>query len=229
MAQPFKVLAVAATQSEADAVRRISATSGSMEGFSVGNSSVELLVTGVGVISTAWTISKWLSSNPLPDLVVNIGIAGSYSDDIAIGEVVMPVSDCFADSGIETAEGFQTLAEAGLQDPDSFPFRQGLLIPENRYTLEMARYFKPVKAITVNMASGTYATIEKLIRKYNPEIESMEGAATFYVCLREKIPVIAFRAVSNRVEPRDRSKWNIELALKNLTEKLEEFILKIND
>ena len=31
--------------------------------------------------------------------------------NIAIGDVVMPVSDCFADAGIEDGENFMTLFE----------------------------------------------------------------------------------------------------------------------
>ena len=61
--------------------------------------------------------------------------------------------------------------------------------------------------------------------KYHPDIETMEGAAFFYVCSREKIPFMALRAVSNIVEPRDREKWNIELALANLSVKLNEVSL----
>jgi futalosine hydrolase len=228
MPESFRILAVTATQAEADAVRRISGTTGSAEVFKAGNCSFELLVTGVGSMSTAWALSKWLSANPLPDLVINAGIAGSYRDDIGIGEVVLPVSDCFADAGIETMEEFVTLAEAGLQDANKFPFRNGQLTSENKYTREFASCFKPVKAITVNTATGTDLTIKKLVRKYDPDIETMEGAAFFYICLRENIPFIAFRSVSNKVEPRDRSKWNIELALKNLADKLGEFVLMIN-
>jgi futalosine hydrolase len=54
----------------------------------------------------------------------------------------------------------------------------------------------------------------------------MEGAAFFYICAREKIPFISLRAISNRVERRERNKWNIPLALDNLAGKLEE-LLKI--
>ena len=64
------------------------------------------LVTGVGSISTAWAMKKWISSGLRPDLAINTGIAGSYKDDIATGDVVMPVSDCFADAGIETGNRF---------------------------------------------------------------------------------------------------------------------------
>jgi futalosine hydrolase len=53
----------------------------------------------------------------------------------------------------------------------------------------------------------------------------MEGATFFYICRGEKIPFLAIRAVSNYVEPRNRGKWNIPLALGNLAEKLAELFL----
>jgi futalosine hydrolase len=55
----------------------------------------------------------------------------------------------------------------------------------------------------------------------------MEGASFFYVCTLEKIPFLSLRAISNRIESRKRNKWNIPLALHNLTEKLKEVIIKL--
>ncbi len=84
---------------------------------------------------------------------------------------------------------------------------------------------KPVNAITVNTASGTLQTIEKLSKKFNPDIETMEGAAFFYICSGGKIPFLAIRSISNKVEPRNKDNWDIRFALDNLSEKLKDFIL----
>ncbi|MDD2492134.1 MAG: hypothetical protein PHV12_08105, partial [Bacteroidales bacterium] len=59
---------------------------------------------------------------------------------------------------------------------------------------------------------------------FKPQIESMEGAAFFYVCLLEKIPFVELRSVSNEVGERDRSKWNIPLALSQLRESVKELL-----
>ena len=75
---------------------------------------ISVLVAGVGSVSTAWEMQKWFSVNEKPDLAINAGIAGSYKEDIKIGDVVMPVTDCFADAGIEDGDNFLTLSEAGL-------------------------------------------------------------------------------------------------------------------
>ncbi|MCJ7447532.1 MAG: futalosine hydrolase [Bacteroidales bacterium] len=225
---PLKILLVTATSAEADALKNIPEIRIFPDGFLFGRHEIRLLVSGVGSISTAWAMTKWLSANPKPDLAINAGIAGSYREDIIKGEVVIPVSDCFADAGIEAGNDFITLAEAGLESPDKFPFKRGIIIADNKYITLAVSHLKPVRAITVNTATGSAATIEKLIRKFNPDIETMEGATFFYICTGERIPFLAIRAISNKVEPRDKSKWDIPLAISNLSEKLKEIILMLD-
>jgi futalosine hydrolase len=43
----------------------------------------------------------------------------------------------------------------------------------------------------------------------------------------EGIPFLQLRSVSNYVEIRDKSKWNIPLAVKQLNDKLKELILQL--
>ena len=140
----------------------------------------------------------------------------------------MPVTDCFADAGIEDGNNFFTLSEAGLTGADDFPYRNGLLYSDPQYNDMMKDILKPVRAITVNTATGSETSRIKLLKKFNPDIETMEGATFFYICAMERIPFIAVRAISNRVETRDKTKWNIALALDNLSEKLNELIIRLN-
>jgi futalosine hydrolase len=223
----YKVLLTTATDAEAEAFRKIPEIKTSPEGLFVGRCELNLLVTGVGSISTSWAMTKWLSSNPEPDLAINAGIAGSYRDDIIVGDVVVPVSDCFADAGIETETGFITLEEAGLADPDRFPFTKGRIVAGNKYTELALTFMRPAQAITVNSATGSETTRERLLKRFNPDIETMEGATFFYICSRGKLPYMALRSISNRVELRNKDKWNIPLALFNLSEKLREFLLMV--
>jgi futalosine hydrolase len=218
----LRILLVTATNAEADTFQQMTGIKSSPSGYKFDDHEIISLVTGVGTVATAWTMTKWISSGLKPDLAVNIGIAGSYRNEILNGDVVVPVSDCFADAGIETPDGFLTLAEAGLEDPDRFPFRNGRILADNRFIKSAVKHLKPVNAITVNTITGTREAIDKLVKKYQPDIETMEGAAFFYVCCRENIPFLAVRSVSNKVEPRDRKKWEMELALSNLQKKLKE-------
>ena len=223
----FKILFVTATGAEFDTLKKIRGMIPRDERFYFGDLEIINLVTGVGSISTAWTMKQWLSMNGNPDLAINAGIAGSYNMELIIGDVVMPVSDCFADAGIEDGDTILTLAEAGLSGADEFPYRNGLLYPDEMYHNKFRNILKPVNAISVNTATGSVISMRRLIKKYNPDIETMEGATFFYICSREKIPFLALRAISNRVEKRNKNNWNIELALDNLSEKLNDVLLTL--
>jgi futalosine hydrolase len=223
----FKILYVTASGAESEALKKISGIVYSSDVFRLGAKEIRLLVTGVGCMSTAWALREWLSVNETPDLIINGGIAGSYNPDIKVGDVVMPLSDCFADSGIEDGENFNTLFEAGLAGKDDFPFSSGLICVDNRYSDSLKDIIRQVKAITVNTATGSDATRKRLENKFNPDIETMEGATFFYICKRENLRFLAIRAISNVVEQRNRDKWNIPLALDNLSEKLKEIIVRL--
>lgn len=218
-----RILIVAATEGEAGIFRNINGMATSLEELEKGDYKIDTLVTGVGSVSTSWSLSKWFSVNEKPQLAINIGIAGSFKKDIVAGDVVVAVSDCFADAGIESGEGFLTLAEAGLEDPDRFPFRGGRIICDNRFVNLAAAKLRKVNAVTVNTASGTEETIARLASKYDPDIETMEGATFAYICSCEKVDYLALRSVSNLIGPRQEQKWDIPLALKKLALALEEF------
>jgi futalosine hydrolase len=222
-----RVLIVFATSAEAEILQRLEGTVSSDGSRRFGNSIISCLVTGVGGISTAWAMKQWLSQNSYPDLAINAGIAGSYSGKINVGDVVMTLTDCFADMGIETGAKIITLAEAGLMDPDKFPFNKGVIVADNKFVKKAGTILKKVNGITVNTCSGSVSTIERLRRKFNPDIETMEGATFFYICALEKIPFLSLRAISNKVEPGNRDSWNIKLALDNLAGKLEEILLML--
>ena len=222
---PYRILIVTATSVEAEAIARVPDARAIPGGYLIGGLEINVLVAGVGSVSTAWEMLKWFSVNSRPDLVINAGIAGSYKEDIKIGDVVMPVTDCFADAGIEDGNNFLTLTEAGLLSADEFPFSEGLIHSEYGLAETLGSILKPVNAITVNTATGSETTRDRLVKKFNPDIETMEGATFFYICRREKLPFLALRSVSNIVEIRNKSNWDIKLAIRNLAEKLNEVFL----
>jgi futalosine hydrolase len=224
---PYKILFVTATLVEAEAIGRIPGSKTIQGGYLIGGFEIMVLVAGVGSISTAWEMQKWFSVNGKPDLAINAGIAGSYKEEIKIGNVVMPLTDCFADSGIEDGNNFLTLSEAGLISANEFPFSGGLIHTDPLFAGELRGIVKAVNAITVNTATGSDTTRDRMVKKYNPDIETMEGATFFYICTREKIHFLALRAISNIVEIRNKNNWDIKLALLNLAEKLNEVFLTI--
>jgi len=176
----------------------------------------DFLITGAGMVATAFAMGKHLATHQY-DLAINLGIAGSFSKDIALGDVVEIVEDTFAELGAEDDEDFITIDKLGFGESS---FRSTYLLP-GHFNLRKAN------AITVNTVHGNEASIRKISNRINAEIESMEGAAFFYACREAGLPCMQIRAVSNYVEKRDRDSWQIGLAIKNLDKFAAEFLKEL--
>ncbi|MCB0705698.1 MAG: hypothetical protein KDC34_10330, partial [Saprospiraceae bacterium] len=82
---------------------------------------------------------------------------------------------------------------------------------------------------SVQKVHGSEASIRRIREKYDPDLESMEGAACFYVCMLEGVPFLQIRAISNYVEPRNRDNWEIGLAIDKLNEILVGFFASLGN
>ncbi|AMR30687.1 hypothetical protein A0256_04250 [Mucilaginibacter sp. PAMC 26640] len=174
-----------------------------------------LLITGVGMVATAFALGKELALNQY-DLVVNLGIAGSFDRSIALGEVVEVVYDTLSELGAEDADAFLPISLMGLGE-SAFKASETIAnIFGGSKSAALYKTLKQTKSITVNTVHGDEESIERVIKRLNPQIESMEGAAFFYACSQAGVPCIQIRAVSNYVERRNRDNWQIGLAVKNL-------------
>jgi futalosine nucleosidase len=186
---------------------------------------VDFMLTGIGTTSTCYRLTKQIlqaNAEGKPyNLIINVGIAGSYDlEKFPIGSAAIIKKEYFGDLGFETMFGFQTLFEYDLLDADVFPYKSGALnlqpTPYQNIEKLLEKYNKAV-GVTVQTVTGNPAKVENIYKQFNPNIESMEGAAVYYVCILEKIPFFELRTVSNKVGERDKSKWNIPLALDTLT------------
>ncbi|MBI4648952.1 MAG: futalosine hydrolase [Bacteroidia bacterium] len=219
----MKILAVLATKHEVyPFIQKLGFTEKKNEQFFSGiyqNINIDILITGIGCHSTIYFMCKTLQKYNY-DLLLNAGIAGSYTKEIHIGTVVNVIEDQFIDLGIEENGKFFSLFEKKYLAPDEFPFDDGVL--RNTSKISSITFQKMIKALgaTSNTVHENRANIAHLLEKYCLDIETMEGAAFFYVALIEKIPFIQIRAVSNYVENRNENNWNIPLAIENLSNTL---------
>ena len=156
-------------------------------------------------------------------LAINAGVAGSFKKNIQLGTVVNVTSDCFADLGAEDGDRFLTLKEMGFRSQIT-DYRLQIT---GFHTLIAIKKLQKVKGLTVNTVHGNSTSIKKVVKKFNPDIESMEGAAFFLACNYEKIPRVQIRAVSNYVERRNKKNWKLDLAIKNLNIFLEQLLISI--
>jgi len=174
---------------------------------------ISVLITGPGINQTSYFLTKALC-NQQYELVVNVGIAGAFNKNLAIGDVVNIGTERFADLGVEEADGsFTDLHQLELSQPNEFPYTDGKLV--NSHASQF-NFLPIVDGLTVNKVHGQEKSIEAIRQKYNGDIESMEGAAFFYCCLMEKVAFLQIRSISNYVVKRNRADWNIPLAIERL-------------
>ena len=182
--------------------------------------SVEILISGIGAVATTFRLTQTLMNRSYSH-VISMGIAGSFADDIPVEEVVQITEDCFADLGIDNNGTFLNLKEAELNDvEDCFSD-----LTSNPHPIPS--FHRKVRGVTVQTATGSQKRIDELVSKYQPEVETMENAAFFYVCRMMQIPFASFRAISNKVEPRNRANWHITEAIEKMNNAVNDFIFFI--
>lgn len=178
---------------------------------------IDLLTTGVGMVATAAWCSRVLSRRQY-DVAFNFGVCGSFNSTLVLAQVIHVVSDRIAELGAEDKERFLTIEELKLVDDNEFPFRRGQLLNLYPPTNATLSGLTAVSGITVNTVHGNERSIAAVKQRFNPHVESMEGAAFMYACLIHKIPFAQVRAVSNVVERRNREAWGTAEAIDNLGE-----------
>jgi futalosine hydrolase len=180
------------------------------------------LETGIGMMSSSTELSRYILRQR-PSLIIQAGIAGSFSQAHPPGSLAIVSEEIQGDLGVEENGQFRDIFDMGLQSPNAFPFQAKALVNPSK-TLLATIGLPLVRAITVNEVSTRPQRIEQLQQKYAPMLESMEGAALHFICLMEKIPFLQLRAVSNFVGERDKRKWQIKEAVQKLHTQLNSFL-----
>ena len=215
----MQILVVAATAAEvaplSEAIRLAPSSTERVRQGRHGGHEIDLLVTGVGMVSTAAWCARTLARDRY-DLALNVGLCGAFDRNLPLGSVVHVVSDRLAELGAEDGDAFLTVYELGLLGRDEPPFRDGAIVnpmpPANTALERLPR----VAGITVNTVHGRDETIADAAARFNPQVESMEGAAFMYACAVHDVPYAQIRAVSNMVERRNRAAWQIAPAVRAL-------------
>lgn len=187
---------------------------------------VEFRLTGIGAVQACHCVTREVvaaaAAGEPYNLVVNLGIAGSYDlEAFPIGSAALISREHFADLGFGSEEGFSDLFQYGILEKDDFPYTKGALarqlLPYPHIEKVLEKYGAGAGA-TVQCVTGTQARCKEIVDMYNPQIESMEGAGVYYAALMEKVPFFELRTVSNAVGERDTSKWESKAALDTLEE-----------
>ena len=221
----MRILIVSATKLEIDPLARQYGVTFTKENFYTtrrGMDFIDILITGVGAVQMTYHLTNALLKTQY-NLVLNIGIAGTFSGRIQLGEIVHVVNDEFVDFGVFSKGVFQTATEAALIDATEKPFETNKIANRTPWHKELPQ-IKQVKGATVNRVTDVFTEIDGFVKKFNPDIETMEGAAFFYVMNHQSIPYFQIRGISNIVGARDKSQWKIPQATDNLCRFTTRFI-----
>ena len=168
-------------------------------------------ICGVGLSSAAYNTGKLIAQHK-PDWLVMAGIAGVYTHSgFAIDDVVLVESECESDLGFFTPKGFTHLADLDL-DMD-FSVTKEWLCP----------YLPAQQILPVAKSNSMNAAMAPFVQTQGIDIENMEGAAFFQVCLAEQQKFLEIRSISNVVKIED-DQWDMEGSIRALTVGLEKVI-----
>lgn len=168
--------------------------------------------------NTIYALTKYINATR-PHLVIQAGIGGSLHPFYPPGAVVTIGEEVMGDLGVEEDGFFKDMFDLNLAEENVFPFSERMLANPHQQLLKKIK-LPAVRGISVNEITTNATRMQQLIEKYGAVIESMEGAALHYVCLREAVPFIQLRSVSNFVGERDKTKWRMQEAIDHLNREL---------
>ncbi len=180
---------------------------------------------GVGMLASAVAITR-LTIEEKPDLIIQAGIAGCFDNSTDLGKVVIVNEEILGDTGVEEEGKWKDIFDLKLEKSSYPPYERRRLPNPHLEKFNLLK-LPVVTGVTVNEITTSAERTQQLIKKYNPTIESMEGAALHYVCREMNMPFVQIRAISNYIGERDKEKWKMKEAIANLNQSLLKYIDKL--
>ncbi len=205
----MRVIITAATNLELDGcAKKVSQV------FKKSKLKISFHATGIGMLASGVKLTQ-LATTHKPDLIIQMGIAGSYSKTEPLGKIWVVGTESIADLGVRENGAFKDLFETGLQKENETPFKKRKLINQGVKKVNLLKT-NTAAAVTINEITTSVKRIKEIIEAHNPILESMEGAALHYVGSLTKTPFIQIRAISNYVGERNKAKWKIKESIEQL-------------
>lgn len=190
---------------------------------SIAGVNVCLAHSGVGKAAAAAAATSLLHHSKADTLLL-FGCGGAYPNSgLEIGDLAVAEKEIFADEGVLTISGFEDLETMGL------PMRQTEEALYNEWPTDpgmtdwIRSQHKDIKAgpfVTVSTCTGTTSKALEIEKRTKGICENMEGAAVVLACHQLSTPMMEVRGISNMVEDRNTSQWDIPLATSAVQEML---------
>lgn len=186
----------------------------------MGAETIELLHGGIGKANAASAAT--LLAQRRPTALLTIGSGGAFpASGLAVGDLALATCEIFGDEGVQTPQGFldlqgmklPLLTRAGVALYNEYPVdplwlhrAEGALAS---FSAALGIALRCGPFVTVSTCSGTAAAGADLGRRTGGICENMEGAAIALICARQGIPFCEVRGISNLVEDRDPTRWDL--------------------
>lgn len=195
----------------------------------INETDVVYIISGMGKTNAAHAATVLIEKFS-PDDVILFGAGGAYpSAGLKVGDIAVAEEEIYGDEGVSARDGFHDTELIGIpllkkgarKYFNRFPLDRKLAakaVESPRLVTRRASPIPVVKSgvfVTVSACTGTRKRALQIERRFGAICENMEGAAVAHVCAIYGTPMTEIRGISNIVEDRDRSKWNIELAAEN--------------
>lgn len=144
---------------------------------------------GMGKANTAATAQVLITKYEI-DAILFSGIAGNMSNRIGIGDVVIGKELLYHDAELELLE--QSAPYTSLYQSDPFlidAVEQGCQLVGVRYLVG--------RIATGDQYVGDYEVKRRIQKLYHPDCVEMEGAAVGQIAMRNNIPFVVIRAMSD--------------------------------
>ncbi len=186
---------------------------------------IDVLISGIGLTATTYSLQKQISISK-PDLIIQAGVGGCFDKTIKLGQVFVVKKETIADQSVVELNSLKTLFDLKLVPQNQHPYKNGWLI--NQSEVLKKTKLKKVTGISVNEITTAKLKVKFYQEAFRPMVESMEGAALHYVCLKENIPFIQLRSVSNYIAERNKKNWNMKESIINLNNELCRLITQLS-
>jgi len=179
-----------------------------------GRDDVELLVSGVGLVESACSLSCFLAAGQGKiRTIINFGIAGAYvGGNAGLLDICLAEKEVLGDLGLCFKDHIEPLGQENITVRNSFPLANPVLRQVEKIFNEKSIEFQKGTFVTVNCVSASALRGDFLGRTHQALAENMEGAAIARACLHFDLPLVELRCISNMVEDRDTSSWRLNEA-----------------
>jgi futalosine hydrolase len=200
------------------------------------NRRILLCISGMGKVNAAHAATLMLTQFS-PRAVVVFGIGGAYpSSGARVGDVAIAKEEIAGDEGVLTQEGFKDAEYIGIP-----LLKTASSVIYSTYAASEHLVNDAVRSlaahqgaaghmvhvwtfITLSTCTGTNERARELEERYHGLCENMEGAAVAQVAVLHGIPWLEVRGLSNIVEERDLTKWDIPKAAQSVQQAVSRIV-----